>query len=164
MQQKNVKNCQNSFDRFLACRSLCEENIFLPLSGRFAASRRGSLMGRRRPCSAASLPPDRSRSTGDGYRISNISQFVYVKSCKENRNFHKGLFIRAGTATGYRVDARGILGKKGAPRFRRAPPLSGGFQHIFNENAISFGGIIQQNMGHGPHQFSVLQDGAAAHG
>ena len=139
------------------------KTFFCRFRGRFAASRRGPLMGRKRLCSAASLPPDGSRSTGDGYRISNISQFVYVKSCKEKRNFHKGLFIRAETATGYSVDCRGIRKKTDARRFRRAPPLSGGFQHIFNENAISFGGIIQQNMGHGPHQFSVLQDRAAAH-
>ena len=52
---------------------------------------------------------------------------------------------------------------RSARRTWRALLFSGGFQHIFNENAISFGGIIQQNMGHGPHQFSVLQDRAAAH-
>ena len=41
--------------------------------------------------------------------------------------------------------------------------LGGGIQHIFNEDAIAGGGVVHQYVGDGPHQFSVLDNGAAAH-
>ena len=36
-------------------------------------------------------------------------------------------------------------------------------QHIFNENAVTGCGVIDQHMGHGAHQFAILYDGTAAH-
>ena len=36
-------------------------------------------------------------------------------------------------------------------------------QHIINEDSISRGGIVDQNMGDGADELAVLDDGAAAH-
>ena len=36
-------------------------------------------------------------------------------------------------------------------------------QHGLNKCAIAFCRLVQHHMGHRPHQFPVLQDGAAAH-
>ena len=41
--------------------------------------------------------------------------------------------------------------------------LSGGIQHILDEDTITTGGVIHQHMGHGTHDFAVLNDGAAGH-
>ncbi len=35
--------------------------------------------------------------------------------------------------------------------------------HIFRQNAVSPGRIVDQNMGHRPHQLAVLKDRTAAH-
>ena len=130
---------------------------FLLLS-RTSCRIRTKAFSRRKNGAAAPFPPspDRGRRGGHGHRISNFSQTVYTKSCKETENRFPGRFPPR-TADLHRGRGRS------ARRTWRALLFSGGFQHIFNENAISFGGIIQQNMGHGPHQFSVLQDRAAAH-
>ena len=37
------------------------------------------------------------------------------------------------------------------------------FQHIFDEDAISRCGIVDEDMGHGTHQLAVLDDGRAGH-
>ena len=37
-------------------------------------------------------------------------------------------------------------------------------QHVFHENAVAPRGVVNENVGHSPHQLAVLQDGAAAHG
>jgi hypothetical protein len=54
-----------------------------------------------------------------------------------------------------------VKGKKkaadGRPSCRRV-------QHIFDENAISPGWIIDKDMGHRAHQVAVLDDGTSAHG
>ena len=47
-----------------------------------------------------------------------------------------------------------------------APPsfslaLRRGVPHIFNENPVSRGGIVDQHVGHRSHELSVLKDGAA---
>ena len=39
----------------------------------------------------------------------------------------------------------------------------GGFQHIFDENSVPSRWVIHQHMGHGSHQFSVLNNRRAAH-
>jgi len=36
-------------------------------------------------------------------------------------------------------------------------------QHIFDENPVTSGRIVHQNMGHGAHQLPVLYDRTAAH-
>ena len=36
-------------------------------------------------------------------------------------------------------------------------------QHIFNKNPIPLSGILHQHMSHGADEFSVLDNGAAAH-
>ena len=41
--------------------------------------------------------------------------------------------------------------------------LSRSIQHIFNENAVARGGVVHKDMGHGTHQFAILNDGTAAH-
>ena len=38
-----------------------------------------------------------------------------------------------------------------------------GVQHIFNENAVARGGIVDKNVGHRAHQLAVLDNRAAAH-
>ena len=40
---------------------------------------------------------------------------------------------------------------------------SSSVQHIFDEDAISGGGVIHKHVGHGAHQFSVLNNGTALH-
>ena len=42
-------------------------------------------------------------------------------------------------------------------------PLCRCVQHIFDEDAIASGGIVDQDMGDGTYQFAVLDNGAAAH-
>jgi len=42
-------------------------------------------------------------------------------------------------------------------------PLGCSVQHIFDENAISGGGIIHQHVGHSTDELAVLDDRAAAH-
>ena len=42
--------------------------------------------------------------------------------------------------------------------------LSRRFEHIFNEDPVAPGGVIDEDVGHRPHQSAVLDDGAAAHG
>jgi len=37
-------------------------------------------------------------------------------------------------------------------------PLGGGFQHILDKNSISPRRIVYKDMGHGAHQFSVLDN------
>ena len=41
--------------------------------------------------------------------------------------------------------------------------LGCGVQHIFDEDAIPGGRIVNKDMGHGAHQFAVLDDRAAGH-
>ena len=41
--------------------------------------------------------------------------------------------------------------------------LGCGIQHIFDKNAISAGGVIDQDMGHRADEFAILDDGAAGH-
>ena len=36
-------------------------------------------------------------------------------------------------------------------------------QHIFNKNAISAGGVLDENVSNGADQLSILNDGASAH-
>ena len=36
-------------------------------------------------------------------------------------------------------------------------------QHVFDEDAVSLRGIVNQNMGNGADEFAVLDDGTAAH-
>ena len=36
-------------------------------------------------------------------------------------------------------------------------------QHIFDENAVAGGGVVDQYVGHGAHQFTVLNDRRAGH-
>ena len=36
-------------------------------------------------------------------------------------------------------------------------------QHIFDKNAIAGGGVIDQDVGHGAHQFAVLNNRRAGH-
>ena len=48
-------------------------------------------------------------------------------------------------------------------RFRCGLSLSRRIQHIFNKNPIPHGGVIDENMGHGPHNLPILQNGAARH-
>jgi len=43
------------------------------------------------------------------------------------------------------------------------PTLCSSVQHIFNEDSVTHGGIIDQNMGNSPYQFSILYKGTAAH-
>ena len=38
-----------------------------------------------------------------------------------------------------------------------------GVQHVFNENAVAGGGVIDEDMGNCAHQFAVLDDGTAGH-
>lgn len=41
--------------------------------------------------------------------------------------------------------------------------LTCGIQHIFDEDSVPGIGGVDQDMGHGPHQLSVLQNRAAGH-
>ena len=59
-----------------------------------------------------------------------------------------------------------IVGRRLSPAAKA--PLQGealgcGIQHIFNEDAIAGGRIVNKDMGDGTHQFAVLDNGAAAH-
>ena len=36
-------------------------------------------------------------------------------------------------------------------------------EHIFNENAVPRGGIVDEDVRHSPHQFAVLDDGGVGH-
>ena len=36
-------------------------------------------------------------------------------------------------------------------------------QHIFHQNAVTAGGVVDKNVGHGTYQRAILQNGAAAH-
>ena len=38
-----------------------------------------------------------------------------------------------------------------------------GVQHIFNENSVPRGGIVDQNVGYSTDELAVLNDGAARH-
>ena len=42
-------------------------------------------------------------------------------------------------------------------------PLVCCVQHIFDEDALATGWIIYKDMGHSAHQFSILNNGTAAH-
>ena len=42
--------------------------------------------------------------------------------------------------------------------------LSRRIQHIFDQNSIAPGGVVDEDMGHGTNQLSVLDDGGAGHG
>jgi hypothetical protein len=42
-------------------------------------------------------------------------------------------------------------------------PSDSSIQHIFDEDAVAHGGVIDKDMGHCAHQFAVLDDGAAGH-
>ena len=42
-------------------------------------------------------------------------------------------------------------------------PLGCCIQHIFNEDAISGGWVVDQDVGHSADQLAVLDDGAAGH-
>ena len=42
-------------------------------------------------------------------------------------------------------------------------PLSSRVQHVFDEDAIPRCGVIDEDMGHGPYQFPILNNGTAAH-
>ena len=42
-------------------------------------------------------------------------------------------------------------------------PLRSSIQHILNKDAISGGGVIDQDMGDRAHQFTVLNDRRAGH-
>ena len=42
-------------------------------------------------------------------------------------------------------------------------PLCRGVEHIFDEDAIAGGRIVNKDMSNGAYQFSVLNDGTAAH-
>jgi len=51
---------------------------------------------------------------------------------------------------------------------RDTPPgvslcLCRGIQHIFNENAVAGGGVIDQHVGHGANELAVLDNGRAGH-
>ena len=46
---------------------------------------------------------------------------------------------------------------------RSPTTLSHRIQHIFDEDTVTTSGIIHQNMGHGPHQFPILDNRTAAH-
>lgn len=35
--------------------------------------------------------------------------------------------------------------------------------HVFNKYTITLGGVLDEDVGHGTHQFAFLDDGAAAH-
>ena len=54
-------------------------------------------------------------------------------------------------------------------RLRRATSLCtretlrSGVQHIFNENSVTGGGVIDEDMGHGANQFAILNNRATAH-
>ena len=37
------------------------------------------------------------------------------------------------------------------------------FQHIFDEDSVAGGGVIDQHMGHGADELAVLDNGAARH-
>ncbi len=37
-------------------------------------------------------------------------------------------------------------------------------EHILNKDSVASGGILHQHMGHGAHEFAVLNDRSAAHG
>ena len=41
--------------------------------------------------------------------------------------------------------------------------LCSGVQHVFDENAVTHGGVIHKHMGHGADELAVLDDGAAGH-
>ena len=43
------------------------------------------------------------------------------------------------------------------------PILRRSVQHIFNEDAIAGGGVVDQHMGHRADEFAVLDDGATGH-
>ena len=43
---------------------------------------------------------------------------------------------------------------------RKIPHL---VEHIFNENAVAGGGVVDKNVGHGADQLAVLENGTAAH-
>jgi len=42
-------------------------------------------------------------------------------------------------------------------------PLCRGVQHVFNEDAVAHGGVVDKDVGHRAHQFAVLDNGAAGH-
>ena len=42
-------------------------------------------------------------------------------------------------------------------------PLRRRVQHIFNEDAVTRGGVVDEDMGHGTDEFAVLNDRTAAH-
>ena len=39
----------------------------------------------------------------------------------------------------------------------------GGREHVFDENAVSDGGVIDEHVGDGTNELAVLYNGAAAH-
>ena len=43
------------------------------------------------------------------------------------------------------------------------PMLRRSVKHVFDEDAIAGGGIVNQHMGNGANQFAVLDDGGAGH-
>ena len=45
----------------------------------------------------------------------------------------------------------------------RSPVLCCCVQHVFDEDAIAGGGVVDQDMGHGADELAVLDDGTAGH-
>ena len=43
------------------------------------------------------------------------------------------------------------------------PILRRGVEHVFDENTISGGRIVDKDVGHRAHQFAILNDGATGH-
>ena len=43
-------------------------------------------------------------------------------------------------------------------------PLGSSIQHILNENAISGGGVVDEDVSNGADELAILDDGTAAHG
>ena len=41
--------------------------------------------------------------------------------------------------------------------------LGCGIEHIFDENAVAGGWVVDKDVGHRTHQFAVLDDGTAGH-
>ena len=46
---------------------------------------------------------------------------------------------------------------------RRPQFLSCCIQHILNKNPVSADGVVDQDMGNGPNELAILQNGAARH-
>ena len=74
---------------------------------------------------------------------------VYYTICNEKS---KGVLERAGDIPSPYVLSLRRLGDR---RLRR-------IQHIFNENAVARGGVVDENMGHSPHELAVLDNRRAA--